>query len=304
MDGDSPDQFRRREIALPGRGPGVMAALDFGPKDRAVDVVFLHANGFNAQTYRTLLAPLAGPLRILAVDQRGHGASTLATVTEGRTSWYDLRDDLLALLETLDLTDVVLSGHSMGGTASVMAAASAPGRVRSLQLFDPVVMTADITAAANSGDLPSSPLVHGALRRRAVFPSRQAALDAYRGRGAFKTWPEAVLEDYVAGGFKDLAEGEVTLACAPAWEASNFTSHAHDTVAAFEALRCPVRILKADENSTCRLDGRMDVLIASGAIAVEVLPGTTHFLPMERPEAVQAALRAATGSVPRAPVPA
>lgn len=295
MDGDSPDQFRRREIALPGRGPGAMAALDFGPKDRAIDVVFLHANGFNARTYRTLLAPLAGSLRILAVDQRGHGASALATVTDGRTSWYDLRDDLLALLEVLDLHDVVLSGHSMGGTASVLAAASAPRRVRSLRLFDPVVMTADIRAAADSGDLLTSPLVHGALRRRAVFPSRQAALEAYRGRGAFKTWPEVMLEDYVAGGFRDLPDGGVSLACAPAWEASNFTSHAHDTVAAFQALQCPVRILRAEENSTCRLDQRMDALIASGRIAVEMLPGTTHFLPMERPQAVRAALREATG---------
>ena len=293
MDGDSPDQFRRRDIALASRG-GAMEALDFGPRDRPVDVVFLHANGFNAQTYRAILAPLSASLRILAVDQRGHGATTLPTVTEGRTSWYDLRDDLLALLEALDLTDVVLSGHSMGGAAAVMAAAAAPQRVRSLQLFDPVVMTEDIRKAANSGDLPPSPLVHGALRRRGQFPSRQAALEAYRGRGAFRTWPEAMLEDYVAAGFKDTPDGEVVLACAPAWEASNFTSHGHDTVAAFEALKCPARILRAEHESTCRLDGRLGTLAASGRIAVELLPGTSHFLPMERPEAVRAALLDAT----------
>jgi pimeloyl-ACP methyl ester carboxylesterase len=294
MDGDSPDHFRRREIALPGRGDGSMAVLDFGPRDRPADVVFLHANGFNALTYRTLLAPLGEYLRILAVDQRGHGATTLPAVAEGRTNWYDLRDDLVALLETLDLTDVVLSGHSMGGAASVMAAAAAPSRVRSLVLFDPVVMTSDTTAAARRGDLADSPLVAGARRRRALFTSRQAVMDAYRGRGAFRTWPEAMLQDYVAGGFKDTPDGEVTLACAPEWEASNFTSHAHDTVAAFEALKCPARILKAEIESTCRMDARMDALVASGAIAVEVLPGTTHFLPMERPEAVRAALTGAT----------
>ncbi len=293
MDGDSPDQFHRREIALPSRG-GAMAALEFGPRDRSVDVVFLHANGFNAQTYRAILAPLAASLRILAVDQRGHGATTLPTVTEGRTSWYDLRDDLLALLEALDLSDVVLSGHSMGGAASVMAAAAAPERVRSLQLFDPVVMTADIRRAANSGDLPPSPLVHGALRRRDVFPSRQAVLEAYRGRDAFRTWPEPMLEDYIAAGFKDLPDGQAALACTPAWEASNFISHGHDTVAAFEALRSPVRILKAEHESTCRMDERLDALVAAGRIAVETLPGTSHFLPMERPEAVRAALLDAT----------
>ena len=297
MDGDTQDHFRRREIVLPGRGDGAVAVLDFGPKDRAVDIVFSHANGFNALTYRTLLAPLGERLRILAVDQRGHGATTLPAIVEGRKDWYDLRDDLVALLQTLDLTDVVLSGHSMGGAASVMAAAAAPDRVRSLVLFDPVVMTSDATAAARRGDLTESPLVAGARRRRALFPNRQAVVDAYRGRGAFRTWPEAMLEDYVAGGFKDTPDGEVVLACAPEWEASNFTSHGHDTVAAFEALKCPVRILKAEFESTCRMDARMDALAAHGRIAVEVLPGTTHFLPMERPDEVRAALRLATGPV-------
>jgi pimeloyl-ACP methyl ester carboxylesterase len=292
MDGDTPDQLRRLAIPLPGRGEGAMAALDLGPMGRDVDVVFLHANGFNALTYRAILAPLAAEngLRILAVDQRGHGASTLPRVTEGRTSWYDLRDDLVALLDTLNLTDVVLSGHSMGGAASVMAAAVSPGRVKRLALFDPVVMNAETTAAARRGDLPPSPLVLGAQRRRAVFPSREAALTAYRGRGAFRTWPEAMLEDYVTGGFRDLPDGTVTLACAPEWEASNFTSHAHDTLAAFEALQCPVGILKAEHESTCRPDPRLDALEAAGRISVEVLEGTTHFLPMERPEAVRSAL--------------
>ena len=69
-----------------------------GPPERAVDIIFSHANGFNARTYRTILQPLAGDLRILAIDLRGHGASSLPTVIEGRQGWMEFRDDLLALL--------------------------------------------------------------------------------------------------------------------------------------------------------------------------------------------------------------
>ncbi|HYG26868.1 MAG TPA: alpha/beta hydrolase, partial [Caulobacteraceae bacterium] len=70
---------RRRFIAIESRaGAGEMSALDFGPADRPFDIVFLHANGFNALTYRSLLGPLSAGLRILAVDQRGHGESRLA----------------------------------------------------------------------------------------------------------------------------------------------------------------------------------------------------------------------------------
>ena len=120
---------------------GDMAALDFGNPERPVDVVFSHANGFNGLTYRSILAPLAAGLRLLVIDQRGHGSSTLPADPEGRTSWYDLRDDLAALLDQLDGPPVILAGHSMGGAASIMAAALRPERVRSLVLFDPVVIT-------------------------------------------------------------------------------------------------------------------------------------------------------------------
>src|SRR5258706_12153138 len=87
---------RERMIPLPTRG-GAMAGLEFGPRDRPVDIVFSHANGFNARTYRTVLQPLAADLRILALDLRGHGASTLPTVIEGPQGWLQFRDDLLAL---------------------------------------------------------------------------------------------------------------------------------------------------------------------------------------------------------------
>ena len=90
MDSALAEAPRTRLIDLKARG-GAMAALDFGDPGRPVDIVFVHANGFNARTYRTILEPLAEDLRILAVDQRGHGRSTLPAETVGRTSWNGLR---------------------------------------------------------------------------------------------------------------------------------------------------------------------------------------------------------------------
>lgn len=288
MDLTVSDDTRGRLIDLPGRG-GAMAGLEFGPSDRPIDIVFAHANGFNARTYRTILEPLGDRLRVLAVDQRGHGRSTLPADSAGRGSWYDLRDDLLALLAVLDLRGVILAGHSMGGAVSVLAQAAAPERVKSLVLADPVVIPSISEAEATA----NSPLVQGALRRRAVFPSREAVIAAYTGRGAFASWSADMLADYVADGFHDRSDGQVELSCAPAWEASNFTSHGHDTLGAFEAAQVPIRILRAAEGSTCRENPRLDALQAAGRIRMETIPGTTHFLPMERPDLVQAALREA-----------
>ncbi len=290
MDSALAEAPRARMIDLKERG-GAMAALDFGDPGRPVDIVFVHANGFNARTYRTILAPLAEDLRILAVDQRGHGRSTLPAETVGRTSWNGLRDDLLALLQMLDLNDVVLAGHSMGGTACVLAQALAADRVRRVVLFDPVVMPA--AGPVDPEQLSNSPLVQGALRRRSVFPDKAAVVSAYTGRGAFRTWNGAMLADYVADGFREREDGQVELSCAPEWEASNFASHAHDTWGAFEQAKVPIRILRAEEGSTCREDPKLDALVAAGRIEVETIAGTSHFLPMERPDLVQSELRAA-----------
>jgi pimeloyl-ACP methyl ester carboxylesterase len=281
---------RARRVALPTRG-GEMAVLDFGPPDRPADIVFSHANGFNARTYRSILAPLAGELRILALDLRGHGASTLPTVIEGRDGWHEFREDLLALLAAATEGPVVLAGHSMGGTSSLLAAAEAPQRVKALALFDPVVFTPSLAPDAMS----DNPLAEGALRRRATFPSKAAVVAAYTGRGAFRTWEPRQVADYVEAGFRETSTGEVTLTCTGAWEASNFRTHNYDPWAAFRAARCPVRILRAEIASTARLDEGQAELAATGRIHLEVVPGTTHFLPMERPELVRQVLRELAG---------
>lgn len=275
---------RARLVPLPSRG-GAMAVLDFGPTDRPVDVIFCHANGFNARTYRTILAPLAGALRILAVDMRGHGATTLPATIEGREGWPQFRDDLLALVAAEAKGPVILAGHSMGGTASLLAAAADPGRVKALGLFDPVIFD-----GARTSPPTTNPLADGADRRRAIFADKAAVLAAYTGRGAFRTWAPEQLADYVEAGFKPSADGQVTLACAPSWEASNFRTHNYDPYAAFDQTRCPIRILRAETGSTARVDAVADALTAGGRITIETLPGTTHFLPMERPERVRQTL--------------
>lgn len=278
---------RARRVPLASRG-GEMAVLDFGPAERPVDVIFSHANGFNARTYRSILAPLADDLRIVALDMRGHGATGLPTVIEGRNGWHEFRDDLLALVGAEATRPVVLAGHSMGGTASLLAAAHAPDRVKALALFDPVIFPRDVQRV----EMGDNPLAEGAMRRRATFLSKAAVVAAYTGRGAFKTWRPEQLADYVEAGFRETGTGEVTLTCAPAWEASNFRTHNYDPWGAFRATTCPIRLLRAEAGSTARLDEGLDELAGTGRINVELIPGTSHFLPMERPDLVRETLLA------------
>jgi pimeloyl-ACP methyl ester carboxylesterase len=261
-----------------------------GPQDRPVDIVFSHANGFNALTYRTLLAPLSGSLRIWAPDLRGHGGGSLPAEPRGRRNWHDHRDDLVALLDTLDGPPVVLAGHSMGGTSALLAAAERPERVGGLVLFDPVVWSRWAVAAFQLPLLDRIasriPLARNALRRRKVFDSREQAMAAYLGRGAFRGWPEMMLADYIADGLVETPEG-FTLACDPAWEASNYAAQSHDPWRALKQLDCPVTVLKAEGAGPCRLPENPRGL---PHVTVGTVPGGTHFFPMLQADIARDAL--------------
>ncbi len=277
---------RRRTLVLQG---GDVAALEFGPVERPLDVVFLHANGFNAGTYRSILAPLADRLRVLAVDQRGHGRTTLPAEPFAGNVWRQYGDDLLAVLEALGETPTVLAGHSMGGTACLLAGAKRADAAKRLVLFDPVIITPERAALFGEDGMRSSPLAVGALKRRATFADRKAAFEGYRGRGAFKTWPEESLRDYLADGLVETADGGVRLACAPEWESANFSTPSPDAVGGIPDIKAEVRILKAEIGSTAQFEVHEPAVLAAG-VDIEVVPGTSHFLPMERPDLVRAAL--------------
>ena len=52
---------------------GEVAGIAFGDPVRPIDVLFLHATGFNAITYQSILEPLGVQMHAAAIDLRGHG---------------------------------------------------------------------------------------------------------------------------------------------------------------------------------------------------------------------------------------
>ncbi|MGI8752131.1 MAG: alpha/beta fold hydrolase [Acidimicrobiales bacterium] len=103
-----------REVAVPTRDGGRLAAWVMGPDDGPVVVC---AHGWTAER-RIWAAParrlVAAGRRVVVYDQRGHGASTAGD--DGLTI-AAIGADVATVLEHLDLRDAVVAGHSMGGMA-------------------------------------------------------------------------------------------------------------------------------------------------------------------------------------------
>jgi len=223
--------IHRSAAHMPG---GTMSGVHFGPVDAPIKLVFLHANGFNGLTYRSLLEPLAinGNNHILALDFRGHGLTELPTGDENLAIHTSYAKDLVTYLKAHIGDQVILAGHSLGANAAIIAAGMLPKKITRVLAFDPVVLPLSASFIMMSGLgrkflMTKIPFAKNAGRRRDAFSSQEAVYERYHGRGPFKHFPDNVLRDYIIDGFTPFENG-VRLACRPKWEQLGYVSQAQN----------------------------------------------------------------------------
>lgn len=239
-------------------------------------VLFVHANGFCKELWRPVWRHLDG-VRVLAVDQRGHGESEAGPAP---FDWWDLGRDAAAWAVTLEGPRLGV-GHSSGGAALAMAEILHPGTFRHLFLIEPIVFPGPFARSE------AHPLVEGALRRRAAFSSRAEARAAYHRRGPFARWVDAALDLYVEHGFRDGADGRRHLACDPATEAEFYRSApAHGAWDRLGEIDIPVTIVVGEHSDSHPPDFAAALAGRFRSPTLVPYPGASHFLPMERPEVV------------------
>lgn len=160
-----------------------MAYVEAGELD-SEPVILLH--GFT-DTSRSFLATMdhlverAPELRVLAVDQRGHGASSMPPAEACRTAPAEcfriphFAADVIAFMDALGLERAHLVGHSLGSLVAQEVALANPERVRKLVLIGSTASTRE------------SPVVHEFLLASLIEgPWKTAAL----AKGL--TWPDGV----------------------------------------------------------------------------------------------------------------
>lgn len=82
-------------------------------------LLFLHGTGCDSVDWSPVIKRLPGEVRAIVPDFRGHGQSTVPTTS---FTLNTLADDVLYLVKTLHLQEVLLIGHSLGGMVAMEVA--------------------------------------------------------------------------------------------------------------------------------------------------------------------------------------
>lgn len=255
-------------------------------------LVFLHATGFHARCWDAVIETLPPELAsrpCYAIDLRFHGTSGKT----GDVEWPIMANDIISVLDSLDLTNIFLVGHSVGGYLSTITAANRPDRVSKLLIVDPVIMSPERYAFSKQMRRHMKPEDNPISRRRNAWQGPDEMYERFKSRSPFDIWQDRVLKDFCNYA---LAPGEAprTLACDPLHEVQIYHHQNGDAIqAALPQVQQPVTILRAVEPTEADDPFNMSKsptwpkLVHQFADAREEYhPELTHFIPMQAPELV------------------
>ncbi len=229
-----------------------------------------HATGFCAGVWRPVVEAL-GEEDVVAWDFAGHGSGPSVEVP---IDWVAFGE------QVLDETKPggVGVGHSMGGTAMVIAQLADPTRFRALVLIEPIIFP-------GPHERREHPLSAVAAKQKTTFETRDVARQNFASRPAFARWHPDAIDGYLDCGL--VGDGPVTLACDPVVEAEVYRgSNAHDTWERMETVEIPVLILSGEDSDTIPPDLARAQAARFPRAGFEVVTAAGHFLPMEGPDLV------------------
>lgn len=274
----------RRSVPLPARGV-TLSLLDWGGEGPLA--LLHHANGYCAALWAPVAERLRERFRVVALDARGHGASSKPAAGDAYL-WPEFGLDLAALAEVLaaEAGPVALGvGHSFGGTATLLAAAWRPELFERIVLVDPVILPSSATSPELARAVRGSAMADGARRRRQVFPDRAAARERWQGRPPVASWTPRAFDLYVEHGLVDREDGAVELACSGEVEAAIYERGASvDAIEEARRVRCPALVLWARRGDFPR--AIFEALVRAMPDAELRDADAGHFVPMEDPELV------------------
>ncbi|MEL5957310.1 alpha/beta hydrolase [Streptomyces sp. CLV115] len=231
--------------------------------------MLLHGLAGHAGEWDMLAGNLSSRYRVVAVDQRGHGASERHPRDVSRAAYVA---DVIAVVDQLALPRPVLVGQSLGGHTAMLTAAAHPGLVHALVLVEagPGGANPDVPAEIG-GWLDSWPT---------PFPSREAAVAFFGGGPVGAGWAAGLGER--EGGWWPRFDRDVMVRSLVENARRSF-HHEWGQVA------CPTLVVLA-QSSFIPAQEADEMLWQRPATMAMSIPGTGHDLHLEQPEILHTAL--------------
>jgi len=222
-------------------------------------IVLIHGWATDANYWNAQIAALQAKYTVVAVDLAGHGGST-----QSRTNWSMEKygEDVATVVQRIPNQQVILVGHSMGGTVALEAAHSLGNRVIGIIVVD----------ALKSVGLP--PIAPAEIEKR-VAPFRTDFIGSVRKyvteelfeKGADPLFVQKVAYDM------SLEPPEVAVPSLEALLSTDFNTVLPD-------IKVPVLAINSDLGATDEARIRKSL----PTFKAEVIPHTSHFLMMEVPD--------------------
>ncbi|GAB3396520.1 alpha/beta fold hydrolase [Amycolatopsis echigonensis] len=235
-------------------------------------LVLLHAFPLDARMWDPVRAPLAERFRVITPDQRGLGRSPLPE-TEAEPDLADAARDVVALLDKLELDQVVLGGCSMGGYLAMAVLRQAPERVGGLVLID-TKATADTPEAAQTR----------------LDVADRAEAEGVKGWLADGNLPNLLADTAsadVRARVRELIDAQPPSGVA--WAARAMRNRP-DSVDLLRETGVPALVIVGERDAITPLDAANTMVDALPDATLAVLPDVGHLTPLEDPAGVVEAI--------------
>jgi pimeloyl-ACP methyl ester carboxylesterase len=250
-------------------------------------VVLSHGNGLAIDGYYPMWGLLRERYEVIVFDFRNHGHNPLHNI-EGH-SWQNFVTDMDAVWHAINRELGVKPSaglfHSLSGVTAALHALEYGRRFDALVLFDPPVYPREGHPVRYLQTADKDSLASRAARRPERYKDPTDLAKQFARR--FKRWVPDAYELMARATLRhDRTSGDWILACPREYEAKIFSSGAKTDLWARMA-HCPVPVKLVCGDPT--IEEVMPPALIGQAMAEELrlpyeaIPGTTHFLQIERP---------------------
>jgi len=209
-------------------------------------VILLHGGlGHSGNWGNQVPALIASGYRAILIDSRGHGRST----RDARPFMYErMASDVLAVMDALTLEKAAVVGWSDGACIALILAMQAPARVAGVFFFG-----CNMDPSGTKEITESDPILNRCFGRHARdYAALSATPDEFKKFAAAVGLMQATQPNY---GADDLA-----------------------------AVRVPVTIVQSEHDEFIKREHAEYLARSIPGADLVILPGVTHFAPLQRPE--------------------